>query len=234
MTRRDILYWNIIPECISIIILLIIWSYSRKGSNLPTLTNQLFQACFLVTFLAISTNILSTCMLTYTQIFPIWMIELVTTIYFIFTPLMGMIYFLYSSTLIYNHTKLSKIMWLGTLPGLIYILIVLSNPFSHILFSLSSEGVYNQGSFIFITYLLFYLYCLFCLIIVIINKKKINYHIYKILSVFPLIAVAVIVIQQIYPNIILSGTAATMALLIIYLHLQNKQLTLDSLTKQYM
>ena len=59
MTRRDILYWNIIPECISIIILLIIWSYSRKGSNLPTLTNQLFQACFLVTFLAISTNILS-------------------------------------------------------------------------------------------------------------------------------------------------------------------------------
>ncbi len=85
MTRRDILYWNIIPECISIIILLIIWSYSRKGSNLPTLTNQLFQACFLVTFLAISTNILSTCMLTYTQIFPIWMIELVTTIYFIFT-----------------------------------------------------------------------------------------------------------------------------------------------------
>ena len=230
MTRRDILYWNIIPECISIIILLIIWSYSRKGSNLPTLTNQLFQACFLVTFLAISTNILSTCMLTYTQIFPIWMIELVTTIYFIFTPLMGMIYFLYSSTLIYNHTKLSKIMWLGTLPGLIYILIVLSNPFSHILFSLSSEGVYNQGSFIFITYLLFYLYCLFCLIIVIINKKKINYHIYKILSVFPLIAVAVIVIQQIYPNIILSGTAATMALLIIYLHLQNKQLTLDSLT----
>ena len=108
-------------------------------------------------------------------------------------------------------------MWLGTLPGLIYILIVLSNPFSHILFSLSSEGVYNQGSFIFITYLLFYLYCLFCLIIVIINKKKINYHIYKILSVFPLIAVAVIVIQQIYPNIILSGTAATMALLIINL-----------------
>ena len=63
-----------------------------------------------------------------------------------------------------------------------------------------------------------------------INKKKVDYQIYKILTTFPIIAVIVIIIQQIYPTIILSGTAATMALLIIYLHLQNKQLTIDSIT----
>lgn len=33
-----------------------------------------------------------------------------------------------------------------------------------------------------------------------------------------------------YPNIILSGSAATCALLIIYLHLQNRQISLDYLT----
>ena len=43
-------------------------------------------------------------------------------------------------------------------------------------------------------------------------------------------AVLVIFFQQMYPNIILSGSAATCALLIIYLHLQNRQISLDYLT----
>ena len=36
--------------------------------------------------------------------------------------------------------------------------------------------------------------------------------------------------QQAYPNVILSGSAATSALLIIYLHLQNRQISIDYLT----
>ena len=40
----------------------------------------------------------------------------------------------------------------------------------------------------------------------------------------------VILFQQFYPEIILSGSAATCALLIIYLHLQNRQISLDYLT----
>lgn len=226
----NILSWNIAPECISIIILIIIWIYSRKGSTLPTLKNQLFQSCFLVTFCAMSTNILSTVMIEYLSVFPIWLTEFITMIYFICTPLMGMFYFLYSSSIIYDDIYLKKALLLGSIPGFFYALLVISNPLTNALFNLSLESGYTRGPFIEITYIIFYFYCIMSVLIVITNKNKVDYHIYKILAAFPMIAVIVIIIQQFYPTIILSGTAATMALLIIYLHLQNKQITIDSLT----
>ena len=45
-----------------------------------------------------------------------------------------------------------------------------------------------------------------------------------------MIALLVIIVQQLYPTVILSGSAATCALLIIYLYLQNKQNSVDYLT----
>ncbi len=47
---------------------------------------------------------------------------------------------------------------------------------------------------------------------------------------FPLIAVGVIAVQQLFPTYLLSGSAAACSLLIIYLYLQNKRLSVDQLT----
>lgn len=222
--------WNIVPECISIIILIIIWVYSRKGSTLPTLKNQLFQSCFFVTFCAMATNIFSTIMIEYLTLFPIWLTEFTTIIYFICTPLMGMFYFFYSASVIYNDNFLKKLILYTSIPAIAYVLLVICNPITNSLFDITQTYGYVRGSLISVTYIIFYIYCLASLFIVIINRKKVDYQIYKILTTFPLIAGIVIIIQQIYPSIILSGTAATMALLIIYLHLQNRQITMDALT----
>ena len=81
--------WNIAPESISLVMLGIILIYSRKGSHLPTLKNRMFQGCLFVTFCAMLTNILSTVMIYFYQIIPLWMTWLITTLYFILTPLMG-------------------------------------------------------------------------------------------------------------------------------------------------
>jgi diguanylate cyclase (GGDEF)-like protein len=47
---------------------------------------------------------------------------------------------------------------------------------------------------------------------------------------FPMISLLMVGIQSVLPEIIFSGSAATSALLIVYLYLQNKQLILDDLT----
>ena len=78
--------------------------------------------------------------------------------------------------------------------------------------------------------LLFYAYCLASIALTLVNYKRIDRKIYRILAAFPILAVAVIIIQEMYPEVILSGSAATCALLIIYLHLQNKQISVDYLT----
>lgn len=93
--------WNIAPELISLVILGIIWIYSRKGSHLPSLKNRMFQGCLMVTFCAMLSNVLSTLMIYNTDTVPLLLTWIVTQIYFILTPLMGMAYFLYTVSVIY-------------------------------------------------------------------------------------------------------------------------------------
>lgn len=98
------------------------------------------------------------------------------------------------------------------------------------MFDISLVQGYVRGPWIVSTYLIFYAYCAASIVVTVLNKKRIDRNIYHILAAFPILAVLVILVQQMYPNVILSGSAATCALLIIYLHLQNKQISMDYLT----
>lgn len=209
----------------------IIWVYSRKGSHLPTLKNRIFQGCLLVTGGAIFTNIVSTMMIYHLDEVPMWMTWLVTTVYYILTPLMGFAYFLYSVSIIYTEkNELIKVIGFGLVPALLYGLLVLANPVTKWLFDINMTQGYVRGPWVPSTYIIFYAYCAASIVVTVLNHKRIDRYIYRILAAFPILAVLVIVVQQIYPNVILSGSAATCALLIIYLHLQNKQISMDYLT----
>lgn len=223
--------WNIAAESMSLVILGIIMVYSRRGSNLPSLKNKVFHGCLLITFSAILTNILSTIMIYNFRAIPLSMTWVVTTIYFILTPLMGLAYYLYTVSLVCTEScQLRRAIAVGVVPGAAYLVMVLMNPINKQLFDLNMEEGYIRGHMIVLTYLVFYAYCLACIVVTVINHKRVQREIYKILAAFPILAVLVIIFQQFYPNVILSGSAATCALLIIYLHLQNRQISLDYLT----
>lgn len=224
--------WNMAPEGISLVILTIVWVYSRSGSFLPTLKNKIFHVCLMVTFGAMLANILSTIMIYRCDVFPLWLTWAVTMVYFVMTPLMGLAYFLYAVAIIYeeNSHKLRRIIKIGIIPGAVYTVLILLNPFTKNIFDISLEGGYVRGWLISATYIIFYAYCAASIVITLLNYKRTDRKIRRILAAFPVLAVLVIIVQQVYPDIILSGSAATCALLIIYLHIQNKQISLDYLT----
>lgn len=223
--------WNIAPEYVSTVILCIIWVYSRRGSTLPTLKNKLFQVCFVVTFGAMVSNILSTELIAIYREVPFALTWLVTTIYFIFTPLMGLVYCMYTVAVIYENQKgIGKILISCSCFGIVYFIVVLSNFMTNKIFDINMTQGYVQGEWINLTYLIFYLYCAIILVLILSKKSWIGKETYHILVAFPILATAVIIFQQLYPDIILTGAAATSALLIIYLHLQNKQISIDNLT----
>lgn len=223
--------WNIAAESISLIMLGIIWLYARKGSHLPSLKNRCFQGCLVVTYGAMQSNILSTLMIERCQVFPLWMTWGVTTIYFVLTPLMGMMYYLYTVSVIYTDIEEAKrVIVPGIVPAALYACLVAANLVNGKLFRLNMADGYQRGDWISSTYIVFYLYCLMSIMLTVYKRKEVEKEIGRILTVFPILAVLVIFFQQMYPTIILSGSAATCALLIIYLHLQNKQISLDYLT----
>lgn len=224
--------WDIVPECVSVVFLGIIWVYSRKGNLIPNLKSRLFQASLFTTFAAMTTNILSTLLIFWKVAELVPLTWIITTIYFVATPLMGLVYFLYAVANIYEGERhLTRCLLLMSIPSAVYGLIVITNPFTKLLFDISSTGDYTQGSFISATYIVFYIYCFSCVGFVVFQGKRVPHAVRVILFSFPAIAGLVIVIQLFYPSLMLSGSAATAAILIIYLYLQNKQMSIDYLTQ---
>lgn len=222
---------DIVAESVSLIILGIIMVYSRRGSNLPSLKNKVFNICLLITAGAMITNILSTLLIDHIRSAPLLLIWAATIGYFILTPLMGMAYYIYAATLVYTEgRRLKKAIAVSVIPGVAYLLLVLTNPVSKLIFDLNKDQGYIRGKLVFVTYLTFYVYCLACIVMALMNRRHVRRDVYNILMAFPIMAVLAVVFHQFYPNIILSGSAATSALLIIYLHLQNRQIALDYLT----
>lgn len=223
--------WNIAPESISLVFLGIVWGYSRWGNYLPSLKNRVFQGCLMVTFAAMLSNILSTFMIYHCQRFPLWLTSGVTSVYFVLTPLMGMVYFWYVLASLYpERVRFNRLVLITALPGAVYGIFALVNPFHGLLFRLSKGEGYVQGRLIFTTYVIFYVYCMGCIIATVHMRRELDRPIYRILLTFPVVALLVILVQQMFPDIILTGSAATCTLLTIYLHFQNKQISQDYLT----
>lgn len=223
--------WNITGEMVSLIMLGIIWVYARRGSHLPTLKNKIFQSCLLVTFGAVLTNLLSTAMISQYNNFPMWLTWIVTTVYFILTPLMGFTYYSYTVSVIYiDIEKARRLILAGVIPGAVYILMVLSNPYNRHIFDITESEGYMRGDWIALMYCAFYIYSLASMGVALYNRRQLDQEIYNILIVCPLLTMLVVFVQQLLPYVMLSGSAATCALLIIYLHLQNKQISVDYLT----
>lgn len=179
--------WNIAAEAISLVMMGIIWVYARKGSHLPTLKNRIFQWCLLVTFSAMLTNILSTILIHQYRRVPMGLTWTVTTVYYILTPLMGLAYFLYAVSVIYTESlQVKKIMAVGMIPGALYAVMVLANPFNKLLFDINSREGYTRGSLVSVTYLIFMpiVWPVSCSPLRIIRKLTVIYIIFLPLSLF--------------------------------------------------
>lgn len=222
--------WDITAEFVSAIILCIILTYARKGALLPTIKNLAFQYCLQVTFLSVIANIISTIMLEHYQEVPVILNMTFLLIYYLSTPMMGVVYFIYTLANFYDKGNIKKYALIFSLPSTFYILLVLSNPFTHLLFSFDQVNGYTHGPLIMLTYVIFYIYVLFSFTFVIHKRKSLEKNVIYILGVFPFISALMILFQFLYPKYILTGTAATSALLILYLYLQNKQIFTDTLT----
>ena len=225
------MYWNLSAECISGIIVTIILVYAYKGNNVPSLKNQVFGVCLLVTFSSIVFNITSTVMLQYHQQIPPLLTEVVTTIYFLFTPVMGLTYFWYTAaTSCEGQPWLKPMLFISTAPYAVYVLAALCNHWTRDIFYVDPQAGYMRGDQINLTYIVFYFYCFACIVLSVLRWKTTDRIIRVILFCFPVIALVVVLVQAAFPMYILSGSAATCALLIIYLYIQNKRISIDSLT----
>lgn len=225
------MYFDLSAESVSLIIVCIIMVYSVRGSTMLSLRNQMFFFCLITTGCSIVTNLASSAMIGQFVLFPSWLLHLSLMLYFMVTPMMGVAYFYYILSLFHEEKRnLKSLGILCCLPYGLYLLVLLSNPFTAVIFRFDPLKGYLHGPWIGLTYGIYYLYSLGCLVLLLLKHRRLDPSLRKVLFCFGILSVGVVAIQELMPNVILTGTAAASALLVIYLYNQNRRLTLDLLT----
>ncbi|MEG1803125.1 MAG: EAL domain-containing protein, partial [Lachnospiraceae bacterium] len=223
--------WNIAPECTALVIISIVFYYARTKNVLPTLRKFLFKLCFIGSIVTVLFNIITAFVLMEHMFFPLWFQWVIFMIYYLTTPVYGILFLLYSfSVLTEDRRKFIQMSMFGLIPTVLYLLVVLSNPFSHLIFNVIPTVGYVRGPWIALAFINTYIYCLIVFIFSNMRCFKVTRLERLTLTAFPIAAFLAIGLQQIFNNLIFSGTATACVLIIIYLTLENKQISLDALT----
>lgn len=223
--------WNIAPEFVSLIFISILITYSKEYNLLPTLKNKLFRFCLFFIFFEILLSIASIIAIENYRNVPIILNQIIQISFFLISPMMVILFMFYIIAVIREtDPKIVRYFHLGMIPYVIYTILVFMNPFNGFLYSLDKVNGFVFGKGFTLTTFFPMAYVFAVILIIFLNRKIMENHLKIILVSFPLISLVLLGLQWIFPSIIFSGTAATSALLIIYLYLHNKQVILDDLT----
>ncbi len=216
--------WNIAPEYISLVFILILLASSRDNSQKKTLKSNLFNLFLWFTFFEILISILSIVAIENYLIIPLILNQVIQILYFLFAPLLSVLFTLYIIAVGWEgDVQAKRYMSIVIIPYAIYVPFVLTNPFTRLLYEISTINGFSSGKWFILTYFIHIAYVMAMFAIVLIRKRKMKVHLIQVLLSFPIISLTIIGIQIIFPKLILSGTLAAIVALIVYLYIQHEQ-----------
>jgi len=217
--------WNLTAEYISLIFILVLLPYSWGHKFSRSLKNKLFYLYVILVCLEISMSIVSIIAIINFKSIPIVLNLLIQWVYFCMTPLLSVLFTNYIIAVSWEEDKkLKSYMLIATLPYLLlYIPFITSNLFTHVLFTVNSSEGLIFGELFILTYAIHFIYVLIMIILAFLSKARVQKHMFYVFLSFPVIYLTIMIIQYYNPTLILSGSAATLIALIVYLYIQDKQ-----------
>ena len=223
--------WNIVPEYISLVFLSILLVYSWDANLLPTMKNRLFHFCLRFVLLEIVLSIVSIYAIEQYARLPILLNQLIQMAFFLAMPVMALLFLFYVIALSKeNDSILSRRFQVAAIPYGMYAVLVMTNPLTGFLFHIDAKVGFYNGKGFWVVYAVPILYLIVMYRVILRSRERIEKNQRLILMTFPSVTLAVIVIQLFLHDVVLSGTAATASLLILYLFLQNRKIMQDDLT----
>lgn len=229
--------WNAAPELIAATVIIILIINSSGAYSIPSARNRMFKLTLWFSAVCLIINSASVFAIEYASHIPLWFNIALNTVYFIIYPLMSSLFIIYLMLLMFedvpehHKVRLQIGLWFIGISILINIILSITNIWTGVLFSFNEQfeyvrGTLNRWSFYLVIYTI-----VIGFVLVIIEKRFIDPFLLKIIWWFPFLSVAILLIQQIYRTLMLSGTAMMVAILAVYLNFQNRKITEDVLTK---
>lgn len=190
--------------------------------------HRLFFLCALLVFSSTLTNILSiNCIHNFGR-YPLSLCTFVTTLYFIQMGLIPYSFTLYGYNFASSHHRHRRNMYsILTFPLIVYILFVLINIKTGLLFHYDPVDGYVRGSFKYMTYVMSAIYSISMIIIAVFNRKYLAPRVLLVFILYPVISVLIISIQFFVTYFVMTGTSSFALLMLIYLTVQSDLIEYD-------
>ncbi len=228
--------WVIEPEFIASIVLLIVFIYSSAGSKqiIENRRTLLFKWCVAVTIAAIAANIFSVYAIEYHEYIPYGLCYELNVIYFLLTPLAVAGICIYVLALIYaDSPQRGGFKTAAAIVAAVYFIcaaLALSNSYTGWLFSFDAQMNYIRGPANRSLYLVLVIYVAVCIAGFWRQRRVADSNIARSMRIVPPVVLITALVQQVFRNTMMTGTAMALALLILYMSFQQKQINIDPLT----
>lgn len=219
---------NIVAQCCSIVIMFVIIYFYYVAKKLPLDTAKAFMGIWTITLIALVLDIFSLITIAYEKYLPVLLVTAICKLYLVSLVWEALLALRYICADIF--TQKNNGIWERRI--IIYGIVSMVVIFALDLYTkiLADGSAYTYGPAVFMTYI--FTVCVLCVILLMIlrYKSKINIRRWEAVRIWLVIWVVAAWIQFFFNELLLVGFASVMGILVMFLKLENPQMSLDQET----
>ncbi len=166
--------------------------------------------------------------------YPLYLTDLFRHLYFIASPLLALLYFMYAVSIVYNKLGIVQILkkyFYLLIPYFIYLGIIISNPLHRQICTICPENGYLKGPWSALSYYIAFIYLAMLIVFAFIHRKTPQKKVLTVICANFLISTVIFSAQLFLPEIQLSGLGCVTGLLIVHFYVINVSKAMDPLTE---
>ncbi len=222
------------PEYIACILLTVLIGYSYPNSSFATPSEKVFRAALLVSVFAILSNIYGIYTIEFAAHLPYWLKASANALYFFATDCMTVSIAFAILFQMFEDRSPSRRLRAATIALFVGLAICLAlsiaNFWTGWLFSFDAQDQYIRGPLNKSTFAM----VLYCAVLIGVyyarERRSLRRTLRTIVFVLPMLSILIALIQFVSPDTMMSGTAAALSLLVLFIYGQQQHLHIDRLT----
>ncbi len=210
-----------------ITLILIIQYYSNRRISLGV--SRVFVVALIIATLSNALDLITVYTLNHPQDVPTELNYLINMVYLIGFNSVPLLYFVYVRESIDSSARWKR--WeyfLGIGPYLVAVLLILTTPITHGVIYFEDGLYYKHGPMLTLLYMIAFFYMISALIIMICHRKALTKSQSRVMIFFSVEAILGILLQFLIPGLLIVQFAISLALLLVYLSLENPEEFMDT------
>ncbi|MDB7831213.1 putative bifunctional diguanylate cyclase/phosphodiesterase [Intestinimonas butyriciproducens] len=226
--------WSLAAELLAAMMIVVLMAYYREKKLAVTRKGKVYRSCLGLSLATVLLNAVCAYTIKHTEQVPRAVNLILNSAYFLVAVLTCSVIVLYLCYLILEHVydkrHLRRALLCISGGTLGYLLLILWNLSSGVLFSFDPGGNYRRGPLNRIGYALMAAELLLLAVCYVQNRASVNRPMVKLMHTLPPLAIFLAAFQLAYPQVLLNGMMMAMADLILFISFQSSRIETDGLT----